>query len=272
MPKRRHRRSGGGTAATAGIAILAIVIAALLGGLGYFKWQASQHVALDPKTYCPVTGPGSATAVLLDLTDAISATTLQDLKNRFQDLVPTIPEGGLLAIYGLTEHPGELIRLFDACNPGDGSNVDPITSNPKLARQRWEEGYHRPFDRFMSDLGTHGPAARSPIMAGIQQIKLTLFDSQQARNIDKRLVVVSDMIEHTDVYSQYKSGFGYDAFERSRARDMFRTSLKDVPVTVLFIPRLKLASDPADRADFWAKWFQVSGAADVKIVRLEGVN
>lgn len=272
MAKRKRRTRRHNTSTTFGIIALAGLILVIVGGFGYFKWVASQRVALDQKTNCPVTGPVTATAVLLDLTDTISATTLQDLKNRFEAAIDGVPPGGLIAIYGLTMTSGKLDELYLACNPGDGTDVDPLTSNPRLARERWEEGYRRPFDKLINGIGGGASASRSPIMAGIQKIKLTFFDSPENKLLKKNLVIVSDMIEHTNVYSQYQSGLDYNAYELSPARDMYRTSLTDIPTKIFYISRAKAPSKPMDIINFWKLWFDNNKVPNLEISRLEGLN
>ncbi len=83
MAKRRRRRSKSNVGNIAKIAALAFLIVAVIVGFSYFKWIASKRVTLDQATNCPVTGLAAVTAVLLDMTDAVSKTTLLDLKNRF---------------------------------------------------------------------------------------------------------------------------------------------------------------------------------------------
>jgi hypothetical protein len=254
-----------------GIAALGVVIILSVGAFSYYKWIASHKVALDPHTNCPVTGPVSVTAVLLDSSDPISQATLDDLRNNFNKMAFGTPQGGLISIYALTERAGQLRPLFAACNPGDGSDTDPITSNPRLAKQRWEDGYRKPFGEFEKGLDKSETAARSPIMAAIQQIELTFFDRYES-TLEKNLVIASDMIEYTDAYSQYKSGASYAAFQRSLAKDMYRTSLSGVAVTVLYIQRRNAPAKPTEHCEFWARWFLENKAADAKFIRLEGFD
>lgn len=274
MARRRRRRSQSETSVgtVVGIVLLATIILALMGGYGYFRLKAAQAIALDPATYCPVGGPVSTTAVLLDLTDPVAKPTLTDIKNRFEALMAEIPEGGQLTVLALTEQTSEIEEKVSVCNPGDGKNVDPMTSNPRLARQRWEEAYRKPLDSFIEGLSNQATASRSPIMAGIQQIALNLFNSPRARQGSKRLIVVSDMLEHTDAYSHYREGASMGGYEASRARDMFRTPLQEVDIQLLFIQRLNAPVPQLDLVEFWAAWFQASRAQNVNVVRLVGAT
>lgn len=269
--KRRRSNSGGGIGTTVGIGALVLIIAALVGTFGYFKFKASQNVALDPETFCPIEGPVSTTAVLLDLTDPVAKPTLDDLKNRFDALMGEVPEGGKLAVFGLTEQTSEIDLKVAVCNPGDGKNVDPITSNPRLAHQRWEDAYRQPLGAFIEGLSNEASASYSPIMAGIQQIALTEFNSRREGG-GRRLIVVSDMLEHTDVFSHYREGTSMAAYEAGPADDMFRTDLQGVSVTVMLIQRLNPPASPVQLSDFWTRWFGDYKAELNNVVRLAGAT
>lgn len=269
--KRKHSQSEGSATIVVGIVLLALLITGLVGVYAYFGWKAAQALDLDPVTFCPVSGPVSTTAVLLDLTEPVAKPTLGDIRNRFEGLMENVPEGGALAVFALTEHTSEIEEKLFVCNPGNGENVDPMTSNPRLAKKRWEESYRQPLDAFIEGLSNQASSvARSPIMAGIQQIELRLFNSPRATKGPKRLIVVSDMLEHTDVYSLYRDGAEFSRYQKSAARDMFRSSLQEVDVKVLFIQRLKAPVAHLDVAEFWAAWFTESRAGDFRIVRLAG--
>jgi hypothetical protein len=270
--KRRRSKSDVNAGSIAAIIILAALIAALVGGYGYLRLQASQTVKLDPETFCPADGPVSVTAVLLDLTDPVAKPTLTDIQNRFEALMAEIPEGGQLTVFALTEQTSEIQEKVSVCNPGNGQNVDPLIANPRLAKQRWEEAYHRPLEAFVEGLSNQASASRSPIMAGIQQIALNLFQSPRYANMSKRLIVVSDMLEHTDAYSHYRDGASMTRYRASDAYDLFRVPLNGLDVQLLLIQRLNAPVEQLDLAEFWAAWFQANQARNVNIVRLAGAT
>jgi hypothetical protein len=268
--RRRGRASGNTGTVVAAVALFA-VSAALLAGLGYLYYSASRQTLLDKETLCPVTGPVAVTAVLFDTTDPISATTRSDLINRFRQTVSEVPVGGLVEISELTETPGEISVIFEGCNPGDGSTVDQWTNNPARRQKQWEDAFDKPLDDVPGEIGSGTSASQSPIMAAIQKIKLTLFD-RLAVDAPKNLIVVSDMIEHTNLYSQYKDGLDYDKYLKTDASREYRTALDGVGLTILYVERAKLPFDSRDHAEFWARWIQSNGGNLQRVVRLEGLN
>lgn len=121
MSRRRRRRSGSNLGAIIG----GIALVLLTAGIGVVVWvlniQAQAKPVLDKVTLCPLGGPKEVTAVLLDVTDPISDVTAIDLRNQFQEIVASVPTGGLIQVYTLTENPSQLSQSFSGCNPGDAS-------------------------------------------------------------------------------------------------------------------------------------------------------
>lgn len=249
-----------------------VASAGLIGGLSYLYARASSQTKLDKETLCPLDGPVAVTALLIDTTDPISETTLLDAKNRFRKAVSDIPVGGLLEIYGLTEKPGDLIKMFDGCNPGDGSTVDEWTSNPARRQRQWEEAFSKPLDDVSNRIPDGQAGNQSPIMAAIQNIKLTVFDRFGKPSMPRQLIVASDMIEHTGLYSQYKSGIDYETYAKSPANREYRTTLDGIDVAIWYIDREVKPFAGRDHLEFWAEWIQRSHGNIMPSPRLEGMN
>ena len=270
--RRRKSRGSGRTGTILGGVCLLLVSVALIGGLGYLYARANSQAKLDKQTLCPIDGPIAVNAFLIDTTDPISMTTLIDVKNKFSKAVSAIPVGGLLEIYGLTEKPGELVKMFDGCNPGDGSTVDQWTNNPARRQRQWEEAFSRPLDEVSGKISDGQAGNASPIMAAIQNIKLSVFDRFDKPGMPKQLIVASDMIEHTSLYSQYKSGISYDTYADSAANAEYRTSLDGIDVTVWYVDREAKKFNGRDHLEFWAEWIQRSHGNMLPSPRLEGAN
>ena len=254
-----------------GAVAIGLASLAIIGVFGWMKYRASDRVAIDEASLCPVSGPTSQAVVLLDVTDPISETTALDLKNQFQRLVADVPIGGAIDIYALTEKEGELEQTFHGCNPGSGENADVWTSNPRLIQDRWEKGFRKPLDEVAGRLASGRAGDASPIMAAIQRINLNVFATMPA-GTQKSLLVASDMIEHTPAFSNYRDGVNYEAFEKSPAREKFRTSLDGVSVRILAFQREGLKARPEEVAEFWNRWITANHGNFQSFVRLEGVR
>ncbi|PKA43237.1 hypothetical protein CWR43_14435 [Rhizobium sullae] len=272
MARRRSRKSESNTGLIIGTVLFGLASIAIVGAFVVLQVQANSKPVLDKVTLCPESGPKAITAVLLDVTDPISDVTSLDLRNQFQDIVKSVPEGGLIQVYTLTDSQGTLGQTFSGCNPGNGDSVDDLTGNKRLAKERWEKGFQRPLDEIANkiDKGTSGK--QSPIMAGIQKINLNVFGAPQYRDIPKELIVASDMVEHTSAFSMYTDGADFQKFQKSAGRDQFRTALNGAPVRILEFQRPGLKFDSMKLAEFWTAWIVANDGQLERFTRLEGIR
>lgn len=270
---RRKRRNAKGRAAPvlAGLLLLAFTAAIAVGFFVLFS-KARNQVALDDATLCPVTGPTSITALLIDVTDPISEVTETDLRNRFDEIRDSIPVGGQIVIYELTADVGKLNQALLRCNPGSGDQADELISNPRSIQKRWEEGFDAPLAQIAADIGNGTSGDRSPILAGIQTINLKAFGHHDYARLPKRLIVASDMIEHTADFSMYRSGIKYDRFQATPAPAKFRTPLDDVDIEIWEFNRSGVAFSSIELSVFWKKWLDDNGAKSTRFLQLQGVE
>lgn len=267
--RRRRKTSEVSVGAVLGAVLLVLIIIGAAGGFIYLRERAKQVAALDAES-CPEDGPTSVTAVLLDVTDPISDITKVDLKRQFQKTVAGVETGGLIEVYALTDDEGALTRTYRGCNPGDGDSADELISNRKRVQERWEKAFNNPLKEVEDKIGEGSEGKQSPIMAGIQRIVIESFSQNKLEGKVKTLIVASDMIEHTSEFSMYKSGTGYAAFEKSGARDKFRTPLDGIGFKVLAFQRDNTKS-LQELPEFWLRWVSVNGGEWIGFERLAGV-
>lgn len=175
---------------------------------------------------------------------------------------------GLIEVYLLTDIEGEPRQTFHGCNPGDGANADPWTSNPRKIQERWEEAFNKPLKQIEDGMGEGSSAKQSPIMAGVQRIVVERLSDANLDGRLKRLIIASDMMEHTQAFSMYKSGADQAAFDASPARAKFRTPLDGIEVKMVLFQRE--AAPIAHLPEFWAGWITANKGELASIERLSG--
>lgn len=268
--RRRKRQSDVSVGAVLGAVLLVLIIIGAAGGFLYLRERAKQVATLDAES-CPEGGPRSVTAVLLDITDPISDITKVDLKRQFQKTVADVEKGGLIEVYALTDEEGALRRTYRGCNPGAGDSADELISNRKRIQERWEKAFNKPLKEIEDQIGEGSEGKQSPIMAGIQRIVIESFSDAKLEDKVKTLIVASDMIEHTSAFSIYKSGTDYGAFEKSGARDKFRTPLDGIGVKVLAFQRDNTKS-LQELPEFWLQWVTTNHGEWIGFERLAGLK
>ncbi|WP_055047829.1 hypothetical protein [Devosia sp. A16] len=243
------------------IAVLATALVVLLGGLVWLVLKArADYVPRDQATLCPLSGYTSQTLVLIDTTDAFAPVTQTQVLNKLRDVVTAIPKDGLLELQLLGADAARTRPAMPPlCNPGDGGDIDPITGNPELAKRRWQMQYAEKVEEALRSGVAGSTQDYSPIMEAIQQIAAEHLTSQHDRSIPSRLVVVSDMIQHTAGYSHYVDGLSSEAFA-AKARNRLATDLAGAEVEFWMVRRPTQKVDAEQLGNFWLEWASNSNA------------
>jgi hypothetical protein len=258
MAKRRQRRAQDKGLGWAGIGGLLLLLLAIVSGgaLAYFYFTAPARPVLDPQTLCPVDGPRGITVVLVDTSDDLPETTKREVLGELDDLITTLPPYHKLDIRVLDIAGLKSRSLFSKCNPGDGTGLSEWTDNPRLARMRWLENFRQPAKLAVKNSLASAKAKSSPIMGAIQDIAIDQFSSAAAQKVEKKLIVISDMLEFTPLYSQYpRAGdLSYERFKRSPAYLKFRTDLHDAHVKIEYVQQTEVTIDSVRHIEFWRDW------------------
>ncbi|MBU1175427.1 MAG: hypothetical protein KKH72_08480 [Alphaproteobacteria bacterium] len=269
MSRRRRRNSGTG-GQIAAIAILAVVLVTVLACIFWFWIRANDaFVAIDEETLCPKQGIAAQTIVLLDTTDALSRVTQSEVLNRLNDLTASLPRGGYLDIRVLNENPDLTASILSLCNPGAGGDIDPLIGNPELAGKRWAERFAGPVAEALAASVSGGAQNFSPILAALQQIAAERLSTKEQQAVETRIVVVSDMLEHTGYYSHFRDGRSIATY-RDIAGSRYLTDLHGAEIDFWMVMRDRPDIDVTELAEFWLQWADMSKGRG-HVVRLMGM-
>lgn len=271
---RRRRVADGGEAWKIVLGVLAGVIA--LGGFGgllYFQQTSEKPIARDASTLCPLSGPQSIQVILLDATDVLPAPAKTEIGTLLGEAVSGAPANELVEIRLLDPKMAGGKTIFSRCNPGDGSGLSEWTSNPSLARRQWTDSYKIPVQEALSFGLAPSQADVSPILSTLQSIALERFTGLDVQSLPKRLLVLSDLIEHGPRYSQYSGDIDYSQFKKSTIYSAVRTNLNGAEVTFYQVQRrTKNQISSADLIQFWMDWVQDNNGRFKEAVKLQGVD
>ncbi len=272
QPRRRNSAQGAG-AAVGGIALIFLALAAL-GSLALFYFSVTPKPRLDAASLCPVDGPQGITVVLVDTSDDLPEPAQRQVLGMLEDQITELPAYYKLDIRVLDIAGGRSRSLFSRCNPGDGTGLSEWTDNPRLARMRWIDGFRQPAQDAVKSSLSSATAKSSPIMGAIQDIAIDQFSSSAAQKVEKKLIVISDMLEFTPLYSQYPSGgdLSYQRFKRSPAYLKFRTDLHDAHVKIEYIQQTQVTIDSVKHIEFWKEWITDNRGVFDGARRLQGTR
>jgi hypothetical protein len=254
QPRRRNNARGAG-AAIGGIALIFLAFAAL-GILALFYFSVPAKPKLDSASLCPVDGPKGITVVLVDTSDDLPEPAQRQVLGLLEDQISELPDYHKLDIRVLDIAGSRSRSLFSKCNPGDGTGLSEWTDNPRLARMRWLESFRQPAKDAVKSSLSSAKSKSSPLMGAIQDIAIDQFSSSAAQKVEKKLIVISDMLEFTPLYSQYPSAgdLSYQRLKRSPAYLKFRTDLHDAHVKIEYVQQTQVTIDTVRHIEFWKEW------------------
>jgi hypothetical protein len=254
-------RAAGVLAGLAGLAAIA--------GVVWFN-LAHPPIEVDSETLCPKAGPASITVVLIDVSDPLPPVAQADIRNEITGAVKDIPKFGLLELRLLDPEVDGGQVLFSRCNPGDGRDLSELVANPEQERRRFEEGFATPLQELLRSAVAADPAKSSPLMETIQWIAVRTFAPFREGKEKSKLIIVSDMIQHSGGYSLYKGDATYERFRSAPSYEILRTDLHGAEATVLFVHREDVQISDNELLAFWEKWFADNNGALIRIRKIQG--
>lgn len=252
-----------------------IGLAAIAGfaGMFYFKTSSEKPVVRDQTTLCPVTGPSAVRVVLLDATDDLPGATRKEISTRLMDEVTAAAANELVEIRLLDPAADGGRVVFSRCNPGDGAGLSEWTANPTLARKKWLESFQKPVQQALQDGMRPSQAAASPLLRTLQAIAIERFTGQDAALRSKRLIVLSDLIEHGPKYSQYGGKLRYEDFRKLDFYKDVRTNLNRADVTFYHVQRRTRVPLPSMALiQFWIDWVSDNNGQFKEALKLQGLG
>ena len=256
-----------------GVALGSFAVLAV-GALVVFRALADP-TPRDPDTMCPEDGPSQVTAILVDTTDRVGATSREDILGRLDDFVSKSQPDEMMLVYDTSWSPTETaVPRLTVCNPGDPDAADPLISSPELIRQRLEDYFKRPLAELFEELLDAEEAAVSPLMETIQAISVTVLARQRYANVPKRVILISDLMQHSEHLSLYRDPLNYDAFARTARAEALRTNLQNVLVRILFVPRRAHSrlGNTIRLIEFWERWIDAQRGELERASRIDGLN
>ena len=237
-------------------------------------WLKPSVVERDPKTLCRAEGPSAITAILLDRTDSFLPTTKSDLEQRIWNLLDEIEENHEISLFAVDPtHGGSLDPIIKVCSPGDPDNVDHLTQSEAIMRRNWQQKFRAPLEEELGKLLTNKEAKSSPIMEAVQSVAIQHFQSSNRRNVSRRLIIVSDLLQNSDAISFYKAQPNFERFRSSPQARGLNPDLRSVEIELWLIQRKqRQQGDGAAVLQFFRSWLAEHGGQVRSSVRTSGIN
>lgn len=254
-----------------GIVLIGCVLA-VAAALGYFWYdRQKQQRAFDAATLCPLDGSPAYIAVVFDKTDAYNPVQQRFLKRYFSGFKAKLTPGTRIGLYVIDDRNREILAPdFEVCAPRTGDDANALYENPKLIKQRWLERFEKPLDQAIEGFMKAGSADYSPIMEILQVVSLSAFPLE-ANGAAKKIIIVSDMLQHTSEWSHYRGQMDFAALEQTPYFQRIRTNLEGAEVQILYVRRDGMEKLQTKRhALFWADLIDAIGGRVTLIEKIDG--
>jgi hypothetical protein len=267
MRTQRQSRGAAGGGRTAKLIVLWLVIAAVVGGFG-----ASAFTLLNrPPDAVALCEQGShiaaSTIVLVDTTDALTEIHRRRVRAAIEAERDALPRGGKLSVVTMNEaDPSQPVEIVSACNPGKSGDANPLFVTVSQVDKHWAAAFGEPVEAAIARASEAPAAGSSPLIATAAAL-LTRPDFD-ARVPQRRLVVVSDMLEHQKGgYSQLGGGDFWKGYANSSLSRLVALDLRGVAVAIDYLARPNYAGvQGAQHRRFWQRLFTEAGAVEVMFI------
>jgi len=265
-PHRRGGRSRRGSSNSVWYLVIGACVLVIGGALGVAQIMLSGS-GIDERTLCRSSGPVNVTSILLDLTDPLGRTQQDRLRTIIENEIAASTTDTMITLGVVSEFPNNWGAKYAKCKPATGADANPIYENPTQIAERYNQEFLTPIKQLIDETLTSAAENKSPIMEALQSLIAETPDFTTVPG-QKKVVVVSDMLQNSDELSFYR-GQGWDYFVSRNGEGRLARSLSNVNVEILRIPRSGgNTPSPALVDDFWARYFDLQGSRAPRVSSL----
>ncbi|MDA0312582.1 MAG: hypothetical protein O2992_10750 [Gemmatimonadetes bacterium] len=281
----------GRTSRLLSIGVLSLAILLAGGGVwGYLSIRDSRPV-LDPESLCPMDGPRSRTVMLLDVSDALSEKQRAAMDRLLSDLRDPetsgarMMEAGLpggaryvepyseLVAYSLREETAAQKPFLRVCNPGNPDDMTiggELTASKRRLAARWESFGRQVQDAF--DAKSEADSLpNSPVLETISLIIQREAPSLAVRasggGIPVRLIIFSDMLQHSQTLSQFRELPTWDDLSQGTRYADLRSDLSEISIVIYYLQRPQYARVQTPQHFHW--WREAIAKMNGRLVYME---
>ena len=237
------------------------MIALMLGGVfGLFAIVAfNQPPSVMADTQCRMDRKDPAhTIILVDQSDPFNPNDLDWVYEFVDAEARSLPKYGRLTVMTPNaESPYDPKVVYVACSPGSAADANPLFQNPKMIEQTWQNDFYEPLIAKVEETLLDKRQPSSPLSEAIYSIA-DRADFQEGEG-HRRIVLVSDLMQHSDGFSFYKTGADYDAYLDSKLAET-KPQMEGVEVVARVVPRQIYDLPISDVKSFWRAYFAEAGA------------
>jgi hypothetical protein len=252
---------------------IAVLVALILAFVVYAFYKESGRIQVDKITGCPGTS-NAALVILVDRTEDYTRQGISELQSRVLKEIDGLQSYDRVSIFSVSEISKRNLKpLFDKCVPD--LNPDPAVANKNQVMKEFKRdflGSNNSDDANDFKKGTvlhaiskrYNDSDESPVAQVITDLTL---DTDRFSSIEnKKFLIFSDMLEHTDKFSLYAGCTSQEdviaRFKESRVNLNARPKFNGADVVVNLLPSSEVNSQSIKCRSMLWNWFFSGGGAN----------
>lgn len=253
--------------------LLMALVAIALGAFVYFNsTEKAKRDDIDQQTACQKSELPESVVVLIDHTDRLNPTQKASLENRLWDIASSVQRHGSIKVFSVAKITDKVLSPdIELCNPGSDKDANELTENKRFAKKKYEEKFKKPINDLLNNVFDAADAKQSPIMEALQSTVVTTFIGKVNSAKSKRIIIVSDLLEHTEKFSMYKGVPEFSAYRANPHWPTVKSDMSGIEVEIFFLHRggeEKLQT--SNLRNFWVDYLEAQGASVTHFVPIEG--
>lgn len=197
--------------------------------------------------------PRASTVVIIDNSQKVSEQTRREIISRVESIVrDSVEDNERVSLFRVSAMSSDsLTPVITLCKPRSSGNE--LYEDDRAIRTRFKERFELPLSQALQLPLVESSA--SPIAEAVIDLSLSTF----LRSEKNRVVLFSDLVEHTPSFSLYGCTSGdvaIESFRRSRRGAQERPQFRNTHVVLNVVPRTNLPEKTTSecRDKFWM-WF-----------------
>ena len=251
MPRRRQRSAN----------YWRVMIAAMVAGVfGVFAVAAmSVPAATAEATNCRLDRKDPAhTIILIDQSDPFRENDIAWVRELVEAEARALPRAGRLSVVQPDlGDPYAPQTLFSACSTGSPDRANPVLSNPRMVEDTWRAEFRSPLIASVDAALKETRQPQSPLLETLFALADRPDFAAGGRGL--RLVIVSDLMQHSEAFSFYRTGADSQAYGASVLAERV-PDLSGIEVVARIVPREVYDLPLGEVRAFWRDWFVSAGA------------
>ena len=236
------------------------IVGMMAGVFGLFALVAiSIPPSTDSVTACRLDHKAPAhTVILIDQSDPFSSNDFGWIESLVDEEARELPRyGRLTLVTPNTSTPHNPDVVFSQCSTGSSEHANPIFQNPRMVEDNWREFFRDPLNAAVNDVLKDKVAPSSPLAEALTAI----FDRAdfQRNAPNRRVIIVSDLIQNSRNFNFYRTGADFDRFSSSELAEDIRDT-GGAEVIARIVPRQRYDLPMGDVKAFWDSYFIATNA------------